>query len=104
MDFNLPPDIEALRLRVREFVAEEVMPLEENPDNFNEYDNLKLSVLDEIRAKARSAKASGRRRCRVTRGGLELPGRSDGRQSTKRPRARSSVRWRSIARHPTTAT
>ena len=29
MDFNLPPEIEALRLKLREFVAEEVMPLEE---------------------------------------------------------------------------
>ena len=54
MDFNLPPEIETLRLRVREFIAEEVMPLEEDPDNFNEYENLKLSVLDEIRAKARA--------------------------------------------------
>lgn len=72
MDFNLPPDIEALRLRVREFVAEEVMPLEQNPDNFNEYENLKLSVLDEIRAKARAEGLWAPQMPR-DRGGLELP-------------------------------
>ena len=72
MDFNLPPEIETLRLRVREFIAEEVMPLEEDPDNFNEYENLKLSVLDKIRAKARSEGLWAPQMPR-DRGGLELP-------------------------------
>lgn len=72
MDFNLPPDIEAVRLKVREFVADEVMPLEQDPDNFNEYENLKLSVLDEIRAKARAEGLWAPQMLRA-RGGLELP-------------------------------
>ena len=72
MDFNLPPDIEAVRLKVREFVADEVMPLERNPENFNEYENLKLSVLDEIRAKARAEGLWAPQMPRA-RGGLELP-------------------------------
>jgi len=72
MDFNLPPEIDALRLRLREFIAQEVMPLEQDPDNFNEYENLKLSVLDEIRAKARSAGIWAPQMPKA-RGGLELP-------------------------------
>ncbi len=55
MDFNLPPEIDALRLRVREFIAEEVVPLEADRANYNEYDNIKLSVLATMRAKARAA-------------------------------------------------
>jgi len=31
MDFTLSPEIEAIRLRVRDFVAEYVLPLEVDP-------------------------------------------------------------------------
>lgn len=72
MEFTLPPEIEALRLRVREFVADEVMPLEDDPDNYNEYENLKLSVLAGIRAKAR-AEGLWAPQMPKDRGGLELP-------------------------------
>ena len=72
MDFTLPPEIDALRLRLRAFIAEEVMPLEQDPDNFNEYENLKLSVLDQIRARARDAGIWAPQMPKA-RGGLELP-------------------------------
>jgi acyl-CoA dehydrogenase len=55
MDFSLPPEIEALRRRVREFVAEEVLPLESESAAYDAYENIKLDVLDGIRAKAKAA-------------------------------------------------
>ncbi len=55
MDFNLSPDTEKLCNTLREFIEEEVMPLEKDRDNFNEYENIKLSKLDGMRAKARAA-------------------------------------------------
>ncbi len=55
MDFSLSPETEELRLKVRDFIANEVMPLETDPDSFNEYHNIKLSLLGEMRAKARAA-------------------------------------------------
>ena len=42
MDFSLPPDIEALRLRVRGFIAETVLPLEGNAANYDAYENIRL--------------------------------------------------------------
>ncbi len=55
MDFSLPPDIEALRLKVRDFVASEVMPLEKDKTNFDEHENLKEDVVAALRAKAKAA-------------------------------------------------
>ena len=55
MDFSLPPHIEALRLKVRDFVAGEVMPLEKDKTNFDEHENLKEDVVAALRAKAKAA-------------------------------------------------
>lgn len=55
MDFSLPPHIEALRLKVRDFVASEVMPLEKDKVNFDEHENLKEDVVAALRAKAKAA-------------------------------------------------
>src|SRR5947208_13240473 len=55
MDFALSPEIEALRRKVREFVAEEVMPLEADPAAYDEYENIRLDVLDRLRVKAKAA-------------------------------------------------
>ena len=52
MDFTLPADIERLRLKVRDFVAAEVLPLESRPEIYDQYENIKLDVLDEMRAAA----------------------------------------------------
>ena len=54
MDFTLPPDLEELRQRVRRFVAEEVLPLEADRSVYDDYENIRLDVLDALRAKARA--------------------------------------------------
>ena len=40
MDFTLSPEIEDIRLRVRAFVEEHVLPLEADPANFTEHENI----------------------------------------------------------------
>ena len=55
MDFSLPSHIETLRLKVRDFVASEVMPLEKDKTNFDEHENLKEDVVAALRAKAKAA-------------------------------------------------
>lgn len=55
MDFTLSPEIEAIRLRVRAFVAEHVLPLEADPANFSEHENIPEDRLSAVRAKAKKA-------------------------------------------------
>ncbi len=72
MDFTLPPEIDDLRLRVRAFVDAEVMPVEADRANYNEYDNIRMSVLEGLRAKAKAA-GLWAPQMPESRGGLELP-------------------------------
>lgn len=53
MDFTLPEEIERTRLQVRDFVARVVLPLEKDPANFDEHENLKESVVANMRAQAK---------------------------------------------------
>jgi len=55
MDFTLPPEIETLRLRTRAFVAEHVLPLEADPENFSEHENIPAERLAPLREKAKAA-------------------------------------------------
>ena len=55
IDFTLPPETEDLRLRVRAFVEAHVLPLESDPENFSEHENIPLARLVPVRAKARAA-------------------------------------------------
>jgi acyl-CoA dehydrogenase len=55
MDFGLPADLEKLKLLTREFIAGEVMPLERERGNYDEYENIRLDVLDRVREKAKAA-------------------------------------------------
>ena len=55
MDFSLPPEIEDYRVRVRDFVAEHVLPLEGDPANADEHENIREDVLAGVREKAKSA-------------------------------------------------
>ncbi|PTW62641.1 acyl-CoA dehydrogenase [Breoghania corrubedonensis] len=55
MDFTLDPRHEALRLSVRAFVAEHLLPIESDPATYNEYENIRLALRDELRVKARAA-------------------------------------------------
>jgi acyl-CoA dehydrogenase len=55
MDFTLSPEIDALRKRTREFIAAEVLPLESDPANFADHENIPLDRLAPLRAKAKKA-------------------------------------------------
>src|SRR2546422_7304520 len=55
MDFILPPDIEDIRVRTRAFVEEHVLPLEADPENFSEHENIPLERLEPVQAKAKAA-------------------------------------------------
>ena len=72
MDFSLPPEIETLRLKVRAFVAENILPLEADATNYDAYENIRPEVLAPLRemAKAQGLWAPQMPR---QRGGLGLP-------------------------------
>ena len=53
MDFILAPDTEALRQRIDAFVAEHVLPLESDRSLYDEGENLRLDIVDDLRARAR---------------------------------------------------
>ena len=55
MDFTLPPDVDEFRLRVREFVAEHILPLESDASTWGEGENVRDELLTALRAKARAA-------------------------------------------------
>jgi acyl-CoA dehydrogenase len=55
MDFALPPETEALRRRIADFVAAEIMPIEADGANYDEHENIALPVLEALRAKVRAA-------------------------------------------------
>ncbi len=54
MDFSLSPEIESYRTRIRAFVEKHVMPLELDPANYDEGENIKDSVLEPVREKAKA--------------------------------------------------
>jgi acyl-CoA dehydrogenase len=72
MDFSLSPEIDGLRLKVRGFIEREVMPLETDRANYDDYENIRLDLLDEMRAKARAAGLWAPQMPKQ-RGGLSLP-------------------------------
>ncbi len=55
MDFTLPPDAEALRRRVADFIAGEVLPVEADRTNWDEHENIAEAPLAVLRAKAQAA-------------------------------------------------
>lgn len=55
MDFAVPAEVEALRRRIAEFVATEILPLETDPASFDEHENIALPLLEQMRSKARAA-------------------------------------------------
>ena len=55
MDFTLTPEIDDYRKRYRAFVAEHLLPLESDPQSFDDHENIRLDVLDKMRAKAKAA-------------------------------------------------
>ncbi len=55
MNFTLPADIKRYRLRYKAFVAEHILPLERDPASFDDHENIRLDLLDTLRAKAKAA-------------------------------------------------
>ena len=55
MDFTISPELEDLRVRVRKFVEEHVLPLENDPTNFSEHENIPDARLAPVREKAKKA-------------------------------------------------
>lgn len=54
MDLTLSPEIEAFRQRLREFVSNEVLPLESDPASYEQHENIREDLLVEIRARAKA--------------------------------------------------
>lgn len=54
MDFTISPRIEDYRRRIARFVEEELLPLEEDRANFDAHENIRLDVLEAVRARART--------------------------------------------------
>lgn len=55
MNFDLSPDLQALRLKVREFVGEVILPLESDPANYDAHENIEVATLDRIREQVKAA-------------------------------------------------
>ena len=72
MDFTLSPEIEDLRARVRAFVEEHVLPLESDPANFADHENIPHDRLQPVREKAKAAGLWAPQTPREF-GGMELP-------------------------------
>lgn len=53
MDFKLSDKAEDLRLRIRAFVNDVLIPLEQDPASFDEHENIAKSLLQTMRARAR---------------------------------------------------
>ena len=55
MDFTLTPEAADFRSRVRDFVTERVIPLEADRGSFDDHENIRLDLLDQLRAAAKAA-------------------------------------------------
>ena len=53
MDFNLNPRNESYRKRIRDFVDQELLPLEQNAEAYDEHENIAPDYLEKMRAKAK---------------------------------------------------
>ena len=71
MDFTLSSELEDLRKRVWLFVETEVMPIEADPKNFDDHENIALKPLKELRDKAKSL-GLWAPQMPISRGGLGL--------------------------------
>jgi len=44
MDFTLPPELDALRLKTRQFVQDHILPIEHDRSNWDAHDNIAFQV------------------------------------------------------------
>lgn len=54
MDFALSPELDALRLQIRKFVDEHIIPIESDPASYNEHENITQEALEKLRTKAKT--------------------------------------------------
>ncbi len=54
MDFTLSPEVDDLRLRIRDFTQTRIIPLEADPDSFDGHENIRLDLLDELRSEVKA--------------------------------------------------
>ncbi len=54
MDFQLSPRLTALRERIQHFVGEHILPLENDPETYDEHENIRLEKLEDLRGRAKS--------------------------------------------------
>ena len=54
MDFTLSPEVDELRLRIRDFTQTRIIPLEADPDSFDEHENIRLDLLGELRGEVKA--------------------------------------------------
>ncbi len=54
MDFALSPEVDAIRLKIRAFVEEKLIPLESDPASFDEHENIAKPLLEKVRAEAKA--------------------------------------------------
>src|SRR4051812_2818005 len=54
MDFSLSAEAESYRKRYRAFVHEHLVPLEAHRDSYDEHENIRLDLLETLRAKAKA--------------------------------------------------
>ena len=54
MDFTLSPEVDDLRLRIRDFTQTRIIPLEADPDSFDAHENIRLDLLDELRSEVKA--------------------------------------------------
>ena len=72
MDFTLPPAIEEARRRAQQFVEDEVLPVENDPANYDDHENITMAALRPLRAKAKAA-GLWAPQMPTERGGMGLP-------------------------------
>ncbi|MDQ4136398.1 MAG: acyl-CoA dehydrogenase family protein, partial [Pseudomonadota bacterium] len=54
MDFTVPPRVEDFRARIAAFVEREVLPLEGDAAAYDAHENIRLDLLEGLRARARA--------------------------------------------------
>ena len=50
MDFTISAELDDLRRRTRAFIDGHVIPLEADPKNYDVYENIRLDLLERLRA------------------------------------------------------
>ena len=55
INFNLDTEAESVRIKTRDFVNQHVLPLEVDPENFDQHENIRLDLLADLRSLARGA-------------------------------------------------